>query len=407
MTASLRPSEGSIARAAQEIAIRAIRRALRQRADPTLQLVGTEVLPGDGASRDVITARYHLRRTQSKGAYSLALDNFASSLDVLAVRSSAFDPWPIANGRPRSKNAMLSLEPAGGAWIETTVEVDYAWSTEKFNCLLLPGSFPSLILHDGMTNDPRPCYAFPSANTGFLTAGVRAEHNSPRFITAVMAASDDFSSERAEYGQTMLISRRLIDRASGAERSRIIKLTARIIQFLAAEFDLEPDVVPCIISPMDRAGYELIPHGPWLFARPASFGIGSPGGDPADYVLADYLTGIWWGGGCGIIGAHAVDVEAAITMAFAERWFSHIQGEEQLERIRAYYDRHLKPGRLRGRVWQARGRMNEHRASRWSIQLYNNLKKNPETLANLRELLRTSWGKFVDAQTVRTVLGMR
>jgi hypothetical protein len=366
----------------------------------------------------LITAVYILECPDASQREPFVFDFTQTSLvlERFACHVATIDPPPSPGARPHVFPAVV-LE-AGAEWNGTRIELTLRWRREGWDairCLVVPDSFPTIIRRF-RDSDPLPARTLVQITgdghgellrIGGVPAPPEISASRADLLQAVVMRSTDCVEAGVGAGQPpMIFSTRLVSGLRADEPGRMADMVRAIMRYLTSSLGFDPGAV--IVGKHSNDATQtsgFLPHGACFNASPESIGFGSARGTPADFYLSPQLAGVWWGGGCKIVGHRAQELESALCLAYGLSWMDYIGEFDQLNEALDHCSRLAKSSIVKNWWKGARGIPRTRDGVRIALELYALLQDEQSGAAELiKQLNRQYWGKYVHRQAIAAAL---
>jgi hypothetical protein len=331
-----------------------------------------------------------------------------------AIRVSGRNARVGVAPNPRSAFPVAELElPVGSSWEGAELECEL---------VCVPATGPAQTLLFVLPRDiPMPLGAMPRGPEGPLPGrqprvtirdplpaglavlglrdSVRATPaRAVSFLEAVVAKADaviPMASASASVGAILHATTRLLAGLSAAGRRRLTDLVPAPLEHLASLFAFRPRCDVLLVDPTEWPEH----RGSAVCMVAPTWHLADDGGMP-DFAIGLQLAGIWWEGGCRLVGRRAADLEVAVKLAATMSWLHTLGDPAQLRRARLAVERAAV-----GAVPHRWGTMRRSarvaaRAARWALVLLEASTGDGAAWEVFREVLSHQWGSVLRPETI-------
>lgn len=362
-----------------------------------------------------VVATLSFRAHAATGGRMLALSQVTCPFELVAYSATTplYLPRPDRHRSPRTAiRAMATI--AGHDWHGASLTLRYRWCPRTaYNrsyhpgCLVAPLNVPAPVWEDYLSVPPQGLVQARvtlqnDAQETLLVSGLGArQHDVDTPLLQAMVARHEFL-DTATLGHDIVCSATFSHGISRADVESICAFVRGVLECFNQEAGVAPYDRILLLTPDDLCGQRAWPWGIALTATPSTFGFG-PAPRRSDLSIASQCAGIWWGGGCKLVGPGAKATEDGIRGAMAMLWAARSNDTIRITTLVEYYTYHAQRSRLAGWRDRIKGYPAPGTAARVALAVYSQI----TTMPGLLESVTSKWwGQRVSADSVLTDFGI-
>jgi hypothetical protein len=177
------------------------------------------------------------------------------------------------------------------------------------------------------------------------------------------------------------------------------------VEFISSYLGLKPELRLFIISPEELVGINRVPFGGVCVAAPGDFGI-SGDGFPTDVELARRIGGVWWGGGCRLLGPFAREIESGIRTGLGLLWTEAVGEQASVAKRVEWYRRMARRPRIVDQWYSAQGLTGPGITSRVALAIFDRCRADDVFEQVLARLTQDCWGNYSPSLEAAQALGL-